>query len=67
MLVRVCNEQQQWRVLHPQRVESLSFHQGRTAFDVADALARELHELTGEECAVRVETHDAYVDAVRYG
>lgn len=67
MLIRVCNEERRWRVMHPDRRESLSFHDGSVAFDCANAMARELHEQTGKACAVRVEVSDAYVDTVRYG
>jgi len=67
MLIRVQNEQRHWRVLHPQKTETVSFHEGTAAFDFADALARELHARTGQACAVRVETPHSYVDTVRYG
>lgn len=67
MLIRVQNEQRQWRVLHPQKTESVLFGEGIAAFDFADALARDLHARTGQACAVRVETSDSYVDTVRYG
>ena len=67
MLIRIQNEQRQWRVLHPQKPESVSFHDGSAAFDFADALARELHTRTGQSCSVRVEVSDAFVDTVLYG
>ena len=67
MLIRICNEAHQWRVLHPKCGQSLPFHDGTVAFDFADAMARELHEQTGEACSVRVEVSEAYVDTVRYG
>lgn len=67
MLIRIQNEQRQWRVLHPQKPESVSFDDGSAAFDFADALARELHTRTGQSCSVRVEVSDAFVDTVRYG
>lgn len=67
MLIRVQSEQRHWRVLHPQKSESVSFHDGCAAFDFADALARDLHQQTGQSCAVRVEVSDSFVDAVQYG
>lgn len=67
MLIRVCNEERHWRVMHPNRMESLSFHDGSVAYDFADAMARELHSQTGQACAVRVEVSTGYVDTVRYG
>ncbi|NIJ68436.1 hypothetical protein [Xanthomonas sp. 60] len=67
MLIRVCSEERHWRVMHPDRPESLSFHDGTVAFDFADAMARTLHEQTGQACAVRVEVSEAYVDTVCYG
>jgi len=67
MYIRVCSEQRQWRVLHPHRSDSVAFHEGRVAYDFADALARELHESTGLACSIRVEAEGAHVVAARYG
>jgi len=67
MLIRVQSQQQQWRVLHSQQAEAVSFRKGSAAFDFADAMAREFHARTGQPCAVRVEVSDTFVDAVSYG
>lgn len=67
MLIRIQSDERYWSVQYPQRMESVRFHNGATAFDFADALAREHHERTGEPIAVRVEVGDAHVDTSRYG
>lgn len=66
MMITVKCEDRRWRVIHPTHPEPIGFANGATAFDFADALAREHHAETGLASAVRVEALDAFVDAVRY-
>lgn len=67
MLIRVHNDEHYWNVQYPQRTESVRFRNGATAFDFAEALAREHYERTGESISVRVEVGDAGVEALHYG
>lgn len=67
MLIRLQLEQQQWRVLHPDRLESVCFQDSAKAFDFADALARLHHAETGQCSSVQVEAIGSHVEAVRYG
>lgn len=66
MLIRVQQRERQWRVVHPEKAEAPTFHDGCAAFDFAAALAKEQHARSGESCAVRVEVCDAYVDAAQF-
>lgn len=67
MLIKVQCLDRRWRVVHPTHPDPIAFADGAVAFDFADSLAREHHAETGRVSAVRVEAHDAFVDAVRYG
>jgi len=67
MLIKVQCQDQNWQVIHPTRPDPIAFASGATAFDFADALAREHHAETGVASAVRVEALENFLDAVRYG
>lgn len=67
MMIKVQHQDSQWNVIPPGDNAPVAFDNGASAFDFADALAREHHAETGDSSAVRVEVENAFVDAIHYG
>jgi hypothetical protein len=67
MVIKLQHIERRWHVVHPAKSAPIAFRSGATAFDFADALAREHYAETGDSSAVRVQVLETYVDAVRYG
>ena len=67
MWMKVQGQDHHGQVIHPTGPDPTAFAGGATAFDFADALAREHHAETGVVSAGRVEALENFLDAVRYG
>lgn len=67
MLIQVQREPRCWNVQTPQHAAGVRFRNGATAFDFAQALAREHHLRTGETVDVWVVVGDAHVAAGVHG
>jgi hypothetical protein len=67
MMITVQHHEQQWQVVPPGEHDAVAFTSGASAFDFADALAREHHAETGSSSGVRVEVENVSVEAVHYG